>query len=163
MGMTLGAVMGSFIVYLKVQPFIATLAGMWFARGMCFFISDNAININNPIFKILGQTKILIPGVERACRSDRGVKPALHLHPGGCGLPAVDCRLSYIATTPVLAAPSTPSAATKAVRPPDGPAGRPDQGAGLHPQRVLLCDGRACLQLFVSSGHGLYAPASNWM
>jgi ribose/xylose/arabinose/galactoside ABC-type transport system permease subunit len=64
MGMALGAVMGSFIVYLKVQPFIATLAGMWFARGMCFFISDDAIAIsNNRIYNILGQTKILIPGL----------------------------------------------------------------------------------------------------
>ena len=33
MGITIGAVMGFFITYLKVQPFIATLAGMWFARG----------------------------------------------------------------------------------------------------------------------------------
>lgn len=63
MGMTLGAIMGSFIVYLKVQPFIATLAGMWFARGMCFFISDNAVTIDNRIFQILGKTKILIPGL----------------------------------------------------------------------------------------------------
>jgi ribose/xylose/arabinose/galactoside ABC-type transport system permease subunit len=64
MGMALGAVMGSFIAYLKVQPFIATLAGMWFARGMCFFISDDAIAINNNrIYTILGQTKILIPGL----------------------------------------------------------------------------------------------------
>ncbi len=64
MGMALGAVMGSFIAYLKVQPFIATLAGMWFARGMCFFISDDAIAIsNNRIYTILGQTKILIPGL----------------------------------------------------------------------------------------------------
>src|SRR3972149_8432583 len=63
MGMTLGAIMGSFIVYLKVQPFIATLAGMWFARGMCFFISDDAIAIDNPIYRLLGQTRILIPGL----------------------------------------------------------------------------------------------------
>jgi len=64
MGMALGAVMGSFIAYLKVQPFIATLAGMWFARGMCFFISDDAIAIsNNRIYTILGQTRILIPGL----------------------------------------------------------------------------------------------------
>jgi ribose/xylose/arabinose/galactoside ABC-type transport system permease subunit len=62
MGVTLGAIMGSFIAYLKVQPFIATLAGMWFARGMCFFISDDAIAIDNRIYKILGQTKLLIPG-----------------------------------------------------------------------------------------------------
>ena len=63
MGMALGAIMGSFIAYLKVQPFIATLAGMWFARGMCFFISDDAIAINNRIYSILGQTRILIPGL----------------------------------------------------------------------------------------------------
>jgi ribose/xylose/arabinose/galactoside ABC-type transport system permease subunit len=63
MGMAFGAIMGSFIAYLKVQPFIATLAGMWFARGMCFFISDDAIAINNRTFRILGGTKILIPGL----------------------------------------------------------------------------------------------------
>ncbi len=63
MGTTLGAIMGGFITYLKVQPFIATLAGMWVARGLCFFISDDAIAINNRIYRILGQTKILIPGL----------------------------------------------------------------------------------------------------
>ena len=63
MGMALGAVMGSFIAYMKVQPFIATLAGMWFARGMCFFISDDAIAIDDRIYRILAQTRILIPGL----------------------------------------------------------------------------------------------------
>ena len=63
MGMAMGAIMGAFITYLKVQPFIATLAGMWIARGLCFIISDDAIAINNRVFRILGQTKILIPGL----------------------------------------------------------------------------------------------------
>ncbi len=63
MGMALGAIMGGFIAYLKVQPFIATLAGMWFARGMCFFISDDAVAISHPFFRILGHTKLLIPGL----------------------------------------------------------------------------------------------------
>src|SRR5512134_377154 len=63
MGMGLGSIMGTFIVKLKVQPFIATLAGMWFARGMCFFISDDAVQTNDRIFKILGKTKLLIPGL----------------------------------------------------------------------------------------------------
>jgi len=63
MGSALGAIMGGFITYLKVQPFIATLAGMWFARGMCYVISDDAIPINNRIYRILSQTKILIPGL----------------------------------------------------------------------------------------------------
>jgi ribose/xylose/arabinose/galactoside ABC-type transport system permease subunit len=63
MGMALGAIMGAFITYMKVQPFIATLAGMWIARGLCFFISDDAIPITNWTYKLLGQTKILIPGL----------------------------------------------------------------------------------------------------
>jgi ribose/xylose/arabinose/galactoside ABC-type transport system permease subunit len=63
MGMALGTVLGIFITYMKVQPFIATLAGMWFARGLCFFISDDAIAVDNRVYKILSQTKILIPGL----------------------------------------------------------------------------------------------------
>jgi simple sugar transport system permease protein len=63
MGMTLGAIMGGFITYLKVQPFIATLAGMWFARGMCYIISDAEIRIHDPVWKLLAGTKILIPGM----------------------------------------------------------------------------------------------------
>ncbi len=63
MGMAFGATMGSIIAYMKVQPFIATLAGMWVARGLCFFISDDAIAIRDRTFRILGGTKILIPGL----------------------------------------------------------------------------------------------------
>jgi simple sugar transport system permease protein len=63
MGIALGATMGGFIAYLKVQPFIATLAGMWFARGMCFFISDDAIAIHHPFMRILALTRLLIPGL----------------------------------------------------------------------------------------------------
>jgi simple sugar transport system permease protein len=63
MGITIGAVMGFFITYLKVQPFIATLAGMWFARGMCYIISDLEIRIYDPTWKTLAGTRILIPGL----------------------------------------------------------------------------------------------------
>ena len=63
MGMTLGTILGTFITYMKVQPFIATLAGLWFTRGLCFFISDDAIAVDNRVYKILSQTKILIPGL----------------------------------------------------------------------------------------------------
>ena len=63
MGMALGGVMGYFISYMKVQPFIATLAGMWFARGMCYIISDSEIRIYHPLYKLLAGTKILIPGL----------------------------------------------------------------------------------------------------
>ncbi len=62
MGMVFGLVMGYFITYLKVQPFIATLAGMWFARGMCYVLSDAEVRIHDATYKTLSQTKILIPG-----------------------------------------------------------------------------------------------------
>lgn len=63
MGVTIGGVMGFFIAYMKVQPFIATLAGMWFARGMCYVISDAEIRIYDPTWKTLAGIKILIPGL----------------------------------------------------------------------------------------------------
>jgi ribose/xylose/arabinose/galactoside ABC-type transport system permease subunit len=63
MGVVFGAVMGIFIAFLKVQPFIATLAGMWLARGLCYIISDSEVRIYNPLWKLLAGTKILIPGL----------------------------------------------------------------------------------------------------
>jgi simple sugar transport system permease protein len=63
MGAALGTIMGLLITYLKVQPFIATLAGMWFARGMCYIISDLEVRIYDPLYKLLAGTKILIPGL----------------------------------------------------------------------------------------------------
>ena len=62
MGITLGAVMGSIIHYFKVQPFIVTLAGMFFARGMCFFISLDAITISDPFYRTLSMLRIPLFG-----------------------------------------------------------------------------------------------------
>jgi simple sugar transport system permease protein len=57
---TLGAVMGSIIHFFKVQPFIVTLAGMFFARGMCFVISTDAITIADPFYRAVGLYRIPI-------------------------------------------------------------------------------------------------------
>jgi simple sugar transport system permease protein len=59
-GVALGALMGTIIHYFKVQPFIVTLAGMFFARGMCFVISTNAITINDPLYRALALYRIPI-------------------------------------------------------------------------------------------------------
>ena len=59
----MGAIMGYFITYLKVQPFIATLAGMWIGRGLAYTISNESIAIYNRTYSILARTKILIPGL----------------------------------------------------------------------------------------------------
>jgi len=62
-GATMGAIMGYFITYMKVQPFIATLAGLWIGRGLAYTISNDSVAINNRIYELLSRTKILIPGL----------------------------------------------------------------------------------------------------
>ncbi len=47
MGVTMGLLMGAMIQYLNVPPFIATLAGMFLARGACSLISRESISINS--------------------------------------------------------------------------------------------------------------------
>ncbi|WP_444544522.1 ABC transporter permease subunit, partial [Rhizocola hellebori] len=42
-GPSLGFLMGCIIHYFEIQPFIVTLAGMFFARGMCTWISSVSI------------------------------------------------------------------------------------------------------------------------
>jgi ribose/xylose/arabinose/galactoside ABC-type transport system permease subunit len=62
-GTAIGAIMGYLIAYMKVQPFIATLAGMWVGRGLAYTISNESIAIYNRTYSILARTKLLIPGL----------------------------------------------------------------------------------------------------
>jgi galactofuranose transport system permease protein len=61
MGTLFGFALGSIIHFLKVQPFIVTLMGMYFARGLAYIISLEAVPIENPAYKSLGLTPIVIP------------------------------------------------------------------------------------------------------
>jgi len=47
-GMIFGAVMGCFIAFYDLPPFIVTLAGMFFARGLSQIISLESIPLNSP-------------------------------------------------------------------------------------------------------------------
>ena len=49
-GCIFGLVQGFLVAYLKIQPFIVTLAGMFFARGMTSIISQEMISITNKTF-----------------------------------------------------------------------------------------------------------------
>ncbi|NCD04706.1 MAG: sugar ABC transporter permease YjfF [Spirochaetia bacterium] len=60
MGLIFGFVQGFFISYIKIQPFIMTLAGMFFARGMTAVISSEMINIQNKVFLGLASKKIFL-------------------------------------------------------------------------------------------------------
>lgn len=60
-GTLFGLVQGFFISYMKIQPFIVTLAGMFFARGMTAIISTNMISITNATFLSWANAKIVLP------------------------------------------------------------------------------------------------------
>jgi ribose/xylose/arabinose/galactoside ABC-type transport system permease subunit len=61
-GTTLGLLMGLVIHYFDVQPFIATLAGMFLARGLCFLISVESIPIRDDTFRSIAVGQISLPG-----------------------------------------------------------------------------------------------------
>ena len=60
-GVGFGLVHGFLISYLEIQPFIITLAGMFFARGMTTIVSLEPQKIAHEGFKALMKTKIEIP------------------------------------------------------------------------------------------------------
>lgn len=60
-GLVFGLVQGFLVSYLRIQPFIVTLAGMFFARGMTAIISTEMISIKNEIFLQWAQSKIRLP------------------------------------------------------------------------------------------------------
>ena len=61
-GSLLGTVTGLVIHYFDIQPFIATLAGMFLARGLCFLISVESIPIHNHTFFDVAAKQITVPG-----------------------------------------------------------------------------------------------------
>ncbi len=60
-GLAFGAVHGFLVSYLEIQPFIVTLAGMFFARGMTTILSVNPQKVDNAAFEALRSNKIEIP------------------------------------------------------------------------------------------------------
>jgi simple sugar transport system permease protein len=61
-GTILGLLMGLLIHYFDIQPFIATLAGMFLARGLCYIISIEAIPIRDATFSEWAFGTVTLPG-----------------------------------------------------------------------------------------------------
>ena len=59
-GCTLGLLVGLMIHYLKIQPFIATLAAMFLARGLCYVISIESIPIRERFFVYMSRKRITV-------------------------------------------------------------------------------------------------------
>ncbi|MBN1440352.1 MAG: hypothetical protein JW929_13170 [Anaerolineales bacterium] len=66
MGIAFGGALGSIIHFLKVQPFIATLMGLFFARGMAYIISLRSVTITDGFYKYLALTPLRIPFIPDA-------------------------------------------------------------------------------------------------
>jgi simple sugar transport system permease protein len=66
MGIAFGITMGGLIQFLKVQPFIATLMGLFFARGVAYLISLTSITITDPVYKWLALTSLPLPVFDNA-------------------------------------------------------------------------------------------------
>jgi galactofuranose transport system permease protein len=66
MGTALGFILGCIIHFFKVQPFIVTLMGLFFARGMAYIISLTSVTINDTFYKYLALTQIPIPVFSKA-------------------------------------------------------------------------------------------------
>lgn len=62
-GACFGLVQGYLVAYLDIQPFIVTLAGMFFAKGMTTIVNSTQFNVENEAFVKLFETRIYVPGV----------------------------------------------------------------------------------------------------
>ena len=62
-GLAFGAVQGYLVAYLDIQPFIVTLAGMFFARGLTTIVNSAPFNVANEAFVALKETRVIVPGM----------------------------------------------------------------------------------------------------
>lgn len=79
-GLAFGIVQGYLVAYLDIQPFIVSLAGMFFARGMTTIVNTAPFNVEHEKFKALMETRIIVPGMGSTTR--KGVYVDATVEPG---------------------------------------------------------------------------------
>ena len=62
-GLLYGLFQGFLVAYLEIQPFIVSLAGMFFARGMTTIVNTEPFNVANEAFVALKDTRVSLPGI----------------------------------------------------------------------------------------------------
>ncbi|SCW52675.1 simple sugar transport system permease protein [Ruminococcaceae bacterium YRB3002] len=60
-GLAFGVVQGFLVAYLDIQPFIVTLAGLFFAKGMTTIINSSQFNVQNEQFQAMKTTTVTVP------------------------------------------------------------------------------------------------------
>lgn len=73
-GIVFGVVQGYCIAYLEIQPFIVTMAGMFFARGMTAVICTDQVSIvSDKLFVAMSNAKLNIPFHIGAYENKKGI------------------------------------------------------------------------------------------
>ena len=62
-GLAFGMVQGFLVAHLGIQPFIVSLAGMFFAKGMTTMVSKEPVRVTNEGFLAVKETRIFVPGL----------------------------------------------------------------------------------------------------
>ncbi|EOS64831.1 ABC transporter permease [Oscillibacter sp. 1-3] len=62
-GLAFGVVQGFLVAHLGIQPFIVSLAGMFFAKGMTTIVSKEPVRVTNEGFLAVKETRITVPGL----------------------------------------------------------------------------------------------------
>ena len=60
-GLAFGLVQGTLVAYLEIQPFIVSLAGLFFAKGMTTIVNANPFNVEHKEFVAMRSTRIEVP------------------------------------------------------------------------------------------------------
>lgn len=79
-GLAFGLVQGFLVAYLDIQPFIVSLAGMFFARGMTTIVNASQFNVQNEAFQAFKSIRIYVPGMGAYNRL--GVCVPAYIEPG---------------------------------------------------------------------------------
>ena len=78
-GLAIGIVQGFLVSYLNIQPFIVTLAGMFFTRGMTTIVSKVPRTATNEAFIKLEDFRLAIPGLGTYARNGNYIPARIEL------------------------------------------------------------------------------------
>ncbi len=62
-GLAFGVIQGFLVAYLGIQPFIISLAGMFFAKGMTTIVSKEPVRVTSEGFLAVKDTRVIVPGL----------------------------------------------------------------------------------------------------
>lgn len=79
-GLAFGLVQGYLIAYLEIQPFIVTLAGMFFAKGMTTIVNATQFNVAHEGFQALKAIRVYVPGMGSV--NKKGIYVPAYVEPG---------------------------------------------------------------------------------